>query len=301
MNTLNKIWFLSYVLFLRLRHWKRVIVLERTGGLGDVICCISIYRALKQKYPKHLVVYATFKPFAGLLKHSREIDAIYGITPGTTIPKERATWLVDHHYEPHSSDELGLGGQKLHVINVFQKNCGLPMDNERPQISIPTELKKHAAKQFGFKPDETLIAIHTGRTWPVKELTQECWQEIIIGLNKLQPCRILHFCSPSRIKDKVLPSHKLEGVQTMPPDLTVLATAAVLSQCRLVIGIDSGLLHLGGALDVPILGVFGPTNPNYYLPFTSLAHGIWHEMPCSFCHHEIPNKHWHTGCPNDVQ
>jgi hypothetical protein len=62
MKALHKILFLFHVLLLRLRHWKRVIVLERTGGLGDVICCIPAYRALKQKYPAHLMPFMALHP-----------------------------------------------------------------------------------------------------------------------------------------------------------------------------------------------------------------------------------------------
>ena len=298
MKMAHKILFSFYVLFLRLRHWKRVIVLLRTGGLGDVINGTCIYRALKQKYPKHLILYATAKPYARLLRHCLGVDAVYGITPGAEIPKEKAAWLVDRHYEPHSSDERDQGGLKQHVIHVFLKDCGLPVQDWQPRISV-SELDRHTvADEFGFRPDETIIAIHTGRTWPVKELSEERWQEIVDGLQKLQPCRILHFCSPGR---DGAPVHKLRGVQVMEPDLPPLMTAIILAQCRLLIGIDSGLLHMAGAVGTPLIGIFGPTDPRYFLPLKSLAHGVSHAVPCSFCHHEKIIKHWHSGCPYDIR
>jgi ADP-heptose:LPS heptosyltransferase len=300
-EAIHKILFLLHVLFLRLRRWKRVIVLERTGGLGDVICCIPAYRALKQKYPEHLVIFATSKPLAALLRHCKEIDAVYGIPPDGDIPKEKAAWLVDRHYEPHTSDERGQAGQKLHLTHVFLNDCDLPAEDWQPHVSILPEDQEASARRFGFRPNETIIAIHTGRTWPVKELPEDRWQEIVDGLQKDLPCRIVHFCSPARYGEKVLSVHKLHGVQTMPFDLPLLATAAVLFQCRLLVGIDSGLLHLAGALGTPVIGVFGPTNPRYFLPLNPLAREVSHTLPCSFCHHEQPIKHWHTGCPFDIR
>jgi ADP-heptose:LPS heptosyltransferase len=290
-----------FVLFLRLRHWKRVVVLERTGGMGDVVCCIAVYRALKQKYPGHLIIFATVRPYDDLLRHCGEIDAVYGMAPGFLIPKEKAAWLVDRHYEPHSSDERNQGGQKLHTIHAFLKDCDLPVTDWQPRISIAAGEKDAVARQFHFQPDETLIAIHTGRTWPVKELTADRWQEIVDGLQKSLRCRIVHFCSTARYGDKILPVHKLQGVQAMPSDLPVMSAAAILSMCRLLVGIDSGLLHLAGALGIPRIGVFGPTNPRYFLPFGALSHGVAHALPCSFCHHEQPIKHWRTGCPYDIR
>lgn len=301
MNALHKIRFLIYVLFLRLRRWKRVIVLERTEGLGDVLCCLPLYRALKRKHPGHLVLFATARPYAALLRCCGEIDTVYGIPPFATIPKQKAAWLVERHFEPHNSGERGQGGQKMHLAHEFLIDCGLPTEDWQPRIAVPEGKRAAAARRFGFPQEDTLIAIHTGRTWPVKELPEDCWQEIVDGLQKKRPCRIVHFCSPARHLKEALPIHKFQGVQAMPPDLPLLVTAAILSQCRLLIGVDSGLLHLAGALGIPVIGIFGPTNPNYFLPFTAMARGIFQTLPCSFCQHEAPIKHWLTGCPHNVR
>ena len=298
MKALHKIRFLFHVLLLRLRHWKRVIVLERTGGLGDVICCIPAYHALKQKYPAHLILFATFKPFDALIKNCREIDAVYGIAPGKKIPQQKAAWLVDRHYEALTSDERGRGGQKLHLAHVFLKDCDLPAADWQPRIAIPAGERQAAAEEIGLRAGEIIIAIHTGRTWPVRELPEGRWQEIVDGLHKNRPCRILHFCSPGR---DGAPVHKLRGVQAMKPDLPLLTTAAILSQCHLLIGIDSGLLHLAGTLGVPSVGIFGAVNPQFRLPLGTPAKGVYATLPCSFCQHESPIKHWQTGCPNDIR
>jgi ADP-heptose:LPS heptosyltransferase len=301
MKALHKIRFLFYVLFLRLWRRRRVIVLERTSGLGDVICCIPAYRALKRKFPDHLIIFATSRPYAGLLRHCGEIDTVYGIALGMTIPKEKAAWLVHRHYEVHTSDERASGGQKLHLAHVFLKDCDLPAEDWQPRITISDGERQAVAEKFGFKPDETMIAIHTGRTWPVKELTEDRWQEIVNGLQQSRPCRVLHFCSPGRSGDELLQAHKLRGVQVMEPGLPLMTVAAILSQCRLLVGIDSGLLHLAGAVGTPLIGVFGPTNPRYFLPLNPHACGVSHAVPCSFCHHETPIKHWQTGCPYDIR
>lgn len=47
--------------------------------------------------------------------------------------------------------------------------------------------------------------------------------------------------------------------------------ACLLSCCRAVVANDSGLMHLGGALDVPTMGIFGHTNPVNYHPLGAQA------------------------------
>ena len=43
--------------------------------------------------------------------------------------------------------------------------------------------------------------------------------------------------------------------------------ADLLDRCDLVVGVDTGLLHMAGALDVPWVGLFGPTNPEVTGPY----------------------------------
>ena len=48
--------------------------------------------------------------------------------------------------------------------------------------------------------------------------------------------------------------------------LTLRQTIAILSRCRLFIGNDSGLMHIAAALAVPLVAVFGPTEPGKTAP-----------------------------------
>jgi heptosyltransferase II len=57
----------------------------------------------------------------------------------------------------------------------------------------------------------------------------------------------------------------------------------VLSQLNLLITNDSGLMHAGAALGVPLVALFGSTDPTATGPFTSRATVIRHPRPCSPC------------------
>lgn len=37
--------------------------------------------------------------------------------------------------------------------------------------------------------------------------------------------------------------------------------AAIVSRARLMVGVDSGILHLGAAVETPVIGLYGPSNP----------------------------------------
>ena len=65
---------------------------------------------------------------------------------------------------------------------------------------------------------------------------------------------------------------------------TNLAEAIYLiSQCRLFISNDSGLMHIAGALNIPTIAIFGSTNPATTSPVGAQSVVIHREVPCSPC------------------
>ena len=57
----------------------------------------------------------------------------------------------------------------------------------------------------------------------------------------------------------------------------------VLTQLKLLVTNDSGLMHAAAALSVPLVALFGSTDPGATGPFTSRATVIRHPLPCSPC------------------
>lgn len=299
MKAAHKIFVLFYALFLRLWHRKPVIVLERRVGLGDVICCIPAYHELKKLNPDSLVVFVTAAPYVQMLRASPGIDAVYGMPEYIGIPPRKAAWLGCSVYLPQTSEERETSSQTLHLTHAFLQSCGLPIFDSQPRIFISPENKKVAAERFGFEPGEALIAIHSGRTWPVRELPEDRWRDIVEGLKQSFPGRLLHFSFASREAGQS--PYCFQDVQTLPDNLDVMTIAAILSQCRLLVGIDSGLLHLAGAVGTPTVGLFGPVNPRFRLPLGTPTTGVFTQLPCSFCHHERPIKHWRISCPHNIR
>jgi len=58
---------------------------------------------------------------------------------------------------------------------------------------------------------------------------------------------------------------------------------AVLRRLDLLVTNDSGLMHAAAALGVPLVAIFGSTDPAATGPFTSQASVLHHPLPCSPC------------------
>ncbi|BDI30359.1 ADP-heptose--LPS heptosyltransferase [Capsulimonas corticalis] len=64
---------------------------------------------------------------------------------------------------------------------------------------------------------------------------------------------------------------------------TLRQTAALLEQCDLYIGNDSGPMHLAAACGVPVVALFGSSCPHRFHPWGSEHKTLWRELLCSPC------------------
>lgn len=67
----------------------------------------------------------------------------------------------------------------------------------------------------------------------------------------------------------------------------------LISQCRLFISNDSGLMHIAGALNIPTVAIFGSTNPVTTAPVGNKSIIVRREISCSPCLKET--------CPTDFR
>ena len=77
------------------------------------------------------------------------------------------------------------------------------------------------------------------------------------------------------------------------PDLALL-----LSRARLLISNDSGPIHVASALDLPLVGFYGPETPVRYGPLSSRRLVFYENLGCSPCMH--PENGKSVQCPNSV-
>jgi exopolysaccharide biosynthesis WecB/TagA/CpsF family protein len=89
------------------------------------------------------------------------------------------------------------------------------------------------------------------------------------------------------------PCIDLSGQTTLPQ------LAGVLSRAALFIGADSGVLHLAAAVGVPVVAIFGPSNPDAWGPWQPGGHvtvvrSAPECSPCSYVGHRIGLR---EGCP----
>jgi ADP-heptose:LPS heptosyltransferase len=290
---------------------QRAVIIWRTAALGDIICTLPLCRAIRERHPESFLVFVTVRAFKDIVRLSREADAIYGVDHVYTNPSWVSSvtrylfGLVAQIYEPLTADERSHGqrGSPSHLVDDFAASCALKVEDRQPRLFPSPEFIKHLQSTYGLTEDlatgRLLIGINGGHTWPVREWDAAKWQQIIDLIHSEFDATIIQFgLNLTPTPDEY---DRLLGVRSLVNQLTMEELVGLIASCHLVVSIDSGPVHVAGAVGTPVVGLFGAVNPLYRLPPSSLSIGVTSNVPCLFCHHRTPIEHWKTGCPYDIR
>lgn len=128
-----------------------------------------------------------------------------------------------------------------------------------------------------------LVLILTGAGWANKTWPMRWWAEVAVGLDD----RGYDVWMPTAPGEEALAAEVAErsGGRARPVDATDFGRFAALARrARLVLGGDTGPLHLAHALDAPVLCLIGPTEPGRNGPYGALDRVLFHRLPCSGCY-----------------
>jgi lipopolysaccharide heptosyltransferase II len=88
----------------------------------------------------------------------------------------------------------------------------------------------------------------------------------------------------------------LSGLIDLTGQLTIGQLGALYERCMLMIGNDSGVLHLANAVGTPVVALYGPSDPRVYGPYNAKSLALWHEVGCNPCF--VQGRARPDCCPN---
>jgi ADP-heptose:LPS heptosyltransferase len=77
---------------------------------------------------------------------------------------------------------------------------------------------------------------------------------------------------------------KLNHIDNLAGKVGLKDLCYLLKDATLFVGVDSGIMHLASSLDIPVVGIFGPTDPFYVGPQNRRSRVVREEMECSPCY-----------------
>jgi len=281
------------------------VIICRCGGIGDVLCTLPMCEEVRRRHPGTLLVFITAPVWREVVVMSGCADLVYGnkwwIYP-FTFPTVKVFGLVEAIYNPRTTGEQWCtSGTSRHLIDDLGASCGIAVTARLPKLCPSPALTKRTHARFGLDcktSRQSLIGINPGPSWRVREWDAFKWQKLINRIHSEYDAVIIQFGTNKG--DGSCEYDNLTGVKSMAGRLKGEELVALIAICDLIISIDSGPVHVAGAVGKPVIGLFGPLDPASRLPPNSEAIGLFGDVPCLFCHNRTPVIHWCDGCPNDI-
>lgn len=196
------------------------------------------------------------------------------LTKAVPVPKLGETPAHEQYYYLELLRRIGwldsLPNEAHITLNVPQGN------RDRAAEFLPTA---------GARPGKVRIAIGAGASYGLAK----CWPpsrfaELANRLQSQMEADVILFGTAT---EAPVSRAITAGMRHPPVDLTgktsIADLPALLSQCDLFVGNDSGAMHVAAAVGLPVVAVFGPTDPFGTAPVTPRCSIVQEKPYCSPC------------------
>ncbi len=199
--------------------------------------------------------------------------------------KEGAGWLYTDRIVPARPIQL-----KVQRALDLLRPLGIETRGARAVLGIADSARTWAHAQIQALGGRPVVAIHPGVSdfGAIKQWDPVRFGRTAIRLARERGARCLVTWGPGERDLALRVVEASEGCAELGPETgSILELAALYEACDLVIGVDTGPLHLAAALGVPVVGLYGPKDPAIYAPWDARTGGaapvVRRPVYCSPC------------------
>jgi heptosyltransferase I len=286
----------------------RKILAVRLSSLGDIVHSMPGVAALRDAEPDAQIDWLVARTWAPILEGSPAADRLilFDKAPATHIARTVRELQGNHYqvavdfqgsYKSAILTRLSGAGRRIGFDRASAREPGAAMFySDRVRAAGPHRVQKNlslserlgapaaAEPEFPFRIAEAakhsvwerLAARGTanfwvalpgggwaGKLWPAERYGELCLEvEQRLGLRAL----LIGGPGEENLAEAAISAAKASAPIRFPTTLPELM--AVLAEARFVVGGDTGPLHLAAALGVPVVGLYGPTDPAQTGPYT---------------------------------
>ncbi len=226
--------------------------------------------------------------WGALLAHTAGIPQRWGYDVPECAPF--LTTVVPYVSGQHAAAQnLALIQGACAALGISCPVASAPTQLEFPYSAAEAAFARELLASRGVPETAPLVAIHPGagaavKLWPAERYAQVAdalhaeWGACIVLTGSRDELRLAWAVAATMRHDPIV----LAGMTSLGQ------LAALLAACDLVIGADSGPLHLAVAVGTPTLHLYGPADPRLFGPWSPHTperhHVIMSPRPCAPCH-----------------
>lgn len=268
------------------------ILIMRVGGFGDLVLLTPVLREIKRRWPTTIVDVCCMPHYGAVLTG---LDYIHQVVPyplPADLLEQYDAWVF-----MEKAIELNPLAQKMHATDLFALLAGVSdpdFKEKKPDYRVSSNEVIWAMEAYPRTDGVQRVAIQVGasaasRMYPLEQLStvanqlmEKGWEVFLLGAKGEIPG------TPD------LPL--LRNLSTAA--LTFRQSCAVLNNADCVLGPDSALIHVAGALGVPAVGLYGPFLGSLRTAYCPTTFVIQSHGPCAPCfHHAYLNVNWPPNGP----
>lgn len=262
---------LAEVLVLPIAHWKQ---LWRDGRRLRALREVMTYRRMLRNRDFDLAIDPQ-----GLLKSGVLAWMTGAPRRVSLLPREFNQWLVDETVRPVASEDAPIA----HEYRALSRYLGARDDDFKLDLQVGEAARASARRLLdaagAHKPLAVLAAFTTR---PQKHWVAERWSELAVRLLALGLQPVL-LGGPGDTGAAARIAASAPGMIDLTGRLKLDESVAVIAESTVLVGVDTGLTHMGIALDIPTVALFGSTLP-YRRGDGPRTRVLYHALPCSPCH-----------------
>jgi len=263
------------VISVDVNRWRRPGHWITGTAVGELSSAISALR--QRRFDLAISFYGRVGAAAALLSGAGFLVGYgeEGFAHGFDLPVPGRRYLVRKHEVEYCVELVRATGAK--------EEPRLPRLRPDPRSSERVGL---LLSGLGLREGERLAALHPGAlSSTAKQWLPDRWAAVADRIQTELGFRVLLVGSASELP---LVGELTRLMRTRPVVLagktSVRELVALISRCSLFIGGDSGPLHVAGAVGVPSVSIYGPTDPLVTGPLGSPHRVLRAGVPCSPCY-----------------
>ena len=192
--------------------------------------------------------------------------------------REGSQWLMTRVI-PKGGEPKRISSEYLYLAQQLD----LPTDNFQMRVGLSEEdihTAESTLNKRGLAGDFVVICPFTTR--PQKHWFDDSWRRLIEGIRQRWALQVVMLGGPGDREAAAILATGQAGLVDLTGETSLRQAAAIIGQAGLVVGVDTGLSHMGIAMGRPTLCLFGSTRP-YLETGHESARVIYHARDCSPC------------------